>query len=128
MKSKHIEKYISNLSWNKRRIVQQKAIDELIKMDGSQWFLVLPRRNYNKDLWENAAIVLSKKEFDQIEGILVDLFYWFQDLNWPGVDIILNLLKRIPKEAFEKALSKARIIAETLEDYEWLSNLDHIFQ
>ena len=122
-----IEKYISNLNWNKSRVTQQKAIDRLVKMRGSHRYLVLPKRMYHKDLWENAAIVLSKKGINQIEDIIIDLFYWFQDLNWPGVDIIASLLKNIPKPFLDAYLEKAKIIASAIEDSDWLSNLDYIF-
>ena len=122
-----IEKYISNLNWNKSRVTQQKAIDRLVKMRGSHRYLVLPKRMYHKDLWENAAIVLSKKGINQIEDIIIDLFYWFQDLNWPGVDIIANLLKNIPQPFLDAYLEKAKIIANAIEDSDWLSNLDYIF-
>ncbi|MBN2876581.1 MAG: DUF5071 domain-containing protein [Bacilli bacterium] len=122
-----IEKYITKLNWNKSRITQQKAIDKLVKMQGSHWYLVLPKRMYHKDLWENAAIVLSKKGINQIEDIIIDLFYWFQDLNWPGVDIIADLLKTIPQTFLNVYLEKAKKIASAIEDPDWSSNLDFIF-
>ena len=127
MDTKIIEKYITNLNWNKSRITQQKAIDKLVKMRGSHWYLVLPKRMYHKDLWENAAIVLSKKGINQIEDIIIDLFYWFQDLNWPGVDIIADLLKTIPQTSLNVYLEKAKKIASAIEDPDWVNNLDYIF-
>ncbi|XMB71687.1 hypothetical protein RJI07_06135 [Mycoplasmatota bacterium WC30] len=120
------EKLIKKLSWHKSKITQRKAIKALVKMPDSVLFLVLPNRMYCKSMWENAAIVLKEKGIMASEIMWIELFYWIQDLNWPGSLIIYDLLKTMPRDEFDKWIHKAIQIADILDDSDWLINLNNL--
>ena len=57
----------------------------------------------DKSRWENAANVIVKIGWPKIENIMIPLFYWLLDPNWPGGETIRNLLLSLPKNAVEEA-------------------------
>lgn len=66
----------------------------------------------SKSYWYNAAIILKEIAFPRNRLALPYLMNWFQEVNWPGIPIIIELLKDIDieiliphkKYAMEKAL------------------------
>ncbi len=78
----------------------------------------------SKSLWENCALVLSKKTDEQLCPWLIDCFIWLQDMNWPGAEIIADRLKIMrDTENYEYNKEKAIKIAEITNDEEWIENI-----
>ena len=48
---------------------------------------------------------------------------WLQDLNWPGSEIILNRLAKMPIALTEEALKYSKFRAEKAQDEMWLELL-----
>ncbi len=78
----------------------------------------------SKSLWENCALVLSKKTDERLNPWLIDCFIWLQDMNWPGAEIIADRLKIMrDTENYEYNKEKAIKIAEITNDEEWIENI-----
>lgn len=67
-----------------------------------------------KAFWEGAAKTIIKVGWPKVENILVPLFVWLLDNNWPGSELIYEFLCTIPQEIF---LSKTKEILENQECY-----------
>ena len=49
-----------------------------------------------KSRWENAAKVIINIGWPKVDHILVPLFLWLLDPNWPGSQLIYNFLLTLP--------------------------------
>ena len=87
--------------------------------------LILPARC--KPIYPFCATIISCAPRGYIEYHAADLMEWFQDLNWPGADIIADVLRSLPKRVLDDALEKARHRAELNNDEEWLWGLEQVF-
>lgn len=70
--------------------------------------------------------ILSKKGYPKIKDVLISLFEWLQDLNWPGADEIVNILLIIPNGIFITNLETSINLAIKDDDIEWLINMKDI--
>ena len=68
-------------------------------------------------------MVLSRLDDATLTRFLPDILHWFQDLNWPGVDVIEKRLKQMPEETVKTAVSAVIARAEREGDEEWVENL-----
>ncbi|MBI9008756.1 MAG: DUF5071 domain-containing protein [Tenericutes bacterium] len=127
MNREEIEDLIVKLDWYGPVDIQDYAIQKLIKIDYSQWYLILPKRIYPKKLWENAAKVLKGKKNKEIKSMTLDMFHWLKDLNWPGVEIIIEILQKLPIKELKIFVSKAILIADITGDDEWKENIYNVF-
>lgn len=75
----------------------------------------------NKMYWENAAKVLAKRGYPIIRDILMELFEWLQDMNWPGAITVVNILNTIPKKVLVENLEKTIEIALEENNGIWLN-------
>ena len=80
---------------------------------------VLPDRK-SKSVWESCAKVLADRTDEELLPYLHYLFAWLQDLNWPGSEIILDRLAKMPKLLTEGALNCSKSRAEEEHDEMWL--------
>jgi len=87
--------------------------------------LILPDRC--KPIYPFCATIISCAPRKYLEYHAADLMEWFQDLNWPGADIIADVLRSLPQRVLDDALAKARALAELKGDEEWLWGLDQVF-
>ncbi|MHC1683090.1 MAG: DUF5071 domain-containing protein [Clostridiaceae bacterium] len=111
----NIEFLIRDLDWNKSEYVTNNAIQELLKVSEEEAILLAKQSNNLccKSCWHNAALVLKEIEYPRNRLALPYLIDWFQDINWPGIQTIIELLKEIDveilipyiKEATNKALN-----------------------
>ena len=117
---------IDSLSWNNSDYEQQRAIDSIIigNIEDARSY-ILPKGR--KDCWENCDRVLTSMDEELFISILPELFEWFQDLNWPGYEIIANRLFHLPKNIVQPAFDKAIHSAQSVGDYEWEDNLICLF-
>ncbi|MBU5676877.1 DUF5071 domain-containing protein [Alkaliphilus sp. MSJ-5] len=93
---KDIEKYIADLNWDNPDFIQQNAIRKLSEIEESKVILLAKQSELcNKSCWYNAAIVLKNIGYPRNKLAIPYLMNWFKDTNWPGVPIIVQLLKEI---------------------------------
>ena len=113
---------IGSLSWNLSPEEQQKNMNNTqITCNDDIKMLILPYRK--QDCWKNCATLLSKLDDTVIINILPELFEWYKDLNWPGIEIIDARIRRLPQYSVKKALSTALVRAKNETDEIWMENL-----
>ena len=83
---------------------------------------ILPNRK-SKSVWEPCAKVIADRSDEELTPYLYSLFKWLQDLNWPGSEIILERLAKMPKTLTEEALKYSKSRAEKDQDEMWLVRL-----
>lgn len=80
-----------------------------------------------KLLFSDFAGILSNLPRATIISIGDNLLEWFQDLSWPGVNIIETTLKQLPIEKLHRIIKKGLTCAMQENDAEWINNLHEIF-
>ena len=87
-------------------------------------FLQPCNKNYNKNVWDNCAIILSKRTDEELSPYLVELLEWLQDLHWPGAYCIFDRLQKYADDSsYDLAFNTCIKYAKALEDDVWESNL-----
>ena len=76
--------------------------------------------NGSKSVWEPCAKVIADRSDEELAPYLSFLFEWLQDLNWPGAEIILDRLAKMPKALTEEDLYYSKSKAEKVQDEMWL--------
>jgi hypothetical protein len=80
---------------------------------------VLPNGK-SESVWEPCAKVIVDRSDEELAPYLSFLFEWLQDLNWPGSEIILDRLAKMPKALTEETLKHSKFRAEKDQDEMWL--------
>ncbi|MFZ5353886.1 MAG: DUF5071 domain-containing protein [Bacillota bacterium] len=75
--------------------------------------LVLP---INKKYWDNAAIVLKEIGYPRILNAFPDILEWIADPNWPGYDIIYELVCSIDKDVLTPHIEQEILKAKDAND------------
>ena len=72
------------LDWNKSeeaqargRLLAEASVDVSILIQPT-----LPQ--YNKNIWENCAIIIAQKSDEELEAYVVELLEWLKDMNKVG--------------------------------------------
>ena len=113
--------YIMNLiDWEKSPEDQRAGIELAKQVECINVFLRPCSKKYNKNVWENCAVILAGREDSQLLPYLIELFSWLQDLNWPGSEIILDRLAKMPKALTEETLKYSKSRTEKNLDEMWL--------
>jgi len=115
-----IKEVFELFDWNNSEEDQAAGIAIAKQLDDfSQLFQPLTDR-YNKNVWDNCALVLSSKTDEQLSPFAMQLFEWTADLNWPGAVIILERIKKIfCGDAFLSAAIASVRQAEAEDDTSW---------
>ena len=97
-----INKIMDMLDWNNDEEVQKEGRRLAANVKCLNIFMQPGDELYNKNVWENCALILSEKSDQLLRPYITELLKWLCDLNWPGSWIILERLKNY-------------------QDYEWLA-------
>lgn len=120
----NIDYIMSLIDWNKSINEQIDGIKMAENVENINVFLQPCNKNYNKNVWDNCAKILSKRTDDELSPYLVELLEWLQDLNWPGAYCILDRLQKYADDfSYNSALNTCLKYAQALEDDVWESNL-----
>ncbi len=127
---KDTRQLIKDLNWNNSDEMQQTAIKELSDLDGEDIILMAKQSNdlCSKPCWHNAALVLKNIGYPRNKVALPYLMEWFQDLNWPGVVTIIELLKEIDLKVLLPYIEKASSKAIQEKDECWAFGLIHLIK
>lgn len=117
-----VSELIKRLDWNLDTETQKIAIDRLVERNDYKLELLI-QPGYNKDVWENAAIVLVKKGYKEYKKVIDKMFWCLQDMNWPGSSIIYEELVSINKINLINDYENIVSICLNMNDEEWLYNL-----
>jgi hypothetical protein len=120
----HVLELVDAYRRNKGGEAGKAALAELLKAgDEELGYLFFPPE---KTLWEPAAEILDKIGFPRLEARISQLLEWFQDLNWPGIDIVIDLLRKAPQDGLLKQLESAASAAYADGDEQWLGGLKRL--
>ena len=112
------------LDWNNDLEIQKEGLLQAEHIKCLSVFVQPMDEQFNKNIWENCAMILSGKEDVLLTPYLFKLLDWLQDLNWPGSMKILERLKKYRDyERLSMAIKNRIVVANALEDEVWLSNL-----
>ena len=112
------------LDWGNSIEKQEKGIKLAKNIECINVFLQPCSENYNKNVWDNCAKILSTKPNDELFPYMVELMKWLRDMNWPGALCIFNKLKgMVNGPLFEYSYTICLKYARVLEDEVWENNL-----
>ena len=121
MDNNEIECIMKMLDWNSSKEIQQKGRKKAEKIKDLNMFIQPADKKYNKNVWENCAIILQDKSDEELGPYLERILEWLQDMNWPGAELILErmlcykdkktILKEV-KRSIEKATKGKDIVWE----------------
>ncbi|MDY3766699.1 MAG: DUF5071 domain-containing protein [Lachnospiraceae bacterium] len=79
---------------------------------------------YGKNVWENCAIILSKKTDDELYPYVCELLKWLRDMNCPGALCIFDRLQKYANTHDRNtSINICLRDAQALKDDVWESNL-----
>ena len=81
---------------------------------------------YNHNLWDNCAVILSKKSDEILRPYFSRLLEWIEDLNWPGALTILDRLLRCNIDPFSFDFIECVRTAMATNNQKWLDNLSEL--
>ncbi len=119
-----IEYIMDLIDWNNSESNQLKGIKMADEVENLDVFLQPCDERYSKNVWNNCALILSKKSDKKLQPYLTELFEWLQDLNWPGAICILErLINYTDSDSFEPIYNQCIQTAKSQGDEIWESNL-----
>lgn len=120
----NVDEIICLLDWNKSLDEQAEGIKMAKQVENINVFLQPCPKNYNKNVWDNCAKVLSERTDKELSPYLVELLEWLQDLNWPGAFCIFDRLQKYADEAsYNQALNTCFKYVQATQDDIWAYNL-----
>ena len=112
------------LDWNKSIADQAEGIKMAENIENINVFLQPCSKNYNKNVWDNCAKILSARSNEELSPYMIELMEWLQDMNWPGAFCILDRLKgMVNEQLFQHSYTICLKYAQALDDEVWESNL-----
>ena len=114
------------LDWGNSIEKQEKGIKLAKNIECINVFLQPCSENYNKNVWDNCAKILSARSNEELFPYMVELMEWLRDMNWPGAFCIFDRLKGLVNEPlFEYSYSYTICLkyARALENETWENNL-----
>ena len=112
------------LDWNNPESVQEEGRTLAREVSCINVFIQPCDRKYNKNVWDNCALILSERSDEELRPYLDQLFHWLEDMNWPGAECIYRRLKRYHEDRlFRYMLNECIREAIALKKDIWLQVL-----
>lgn len=112
------------LDWNNKQEIQCEGIFLASHINNLSLLIQPCSEEYNKNIWENCALVLIQKTDDELSPYLLQLLEWIQDLNWPGALTINDRLQHFSNKTFlANQINTSLISSENIGDVVWRQNL-----
>lgn len=119
-----IDTIMKLIDWNNSIEEQAQGIALAKDVKCISAFLQPCNKNYNKNVWDNCAKILSERTDDELAPHLLGLMEWLQDMNWPGAFCIFDRLQEyIDDASYNVAFDSSLKHAQALEDAVWEDNL-----
>ena len=120
----NIDYIMDLLDWNNSIEKQEQGIEMAKDVKCINVFLQPCSKNYNKNVWDNCAKILSARSNEELSPYMIELMEWLQDMNWPGAFCIFDRLKEMVNEQlFQYSYTICLKCARALDDETWESNL-----
>lgn len=121
---KNIDYIMSLIDWNNAIDCQTAGIKMAEKVTDIEAFIQPCTKKYNKNVWDNCALIISQKADAELLPYLSELFAWLQDMTWPGALCILDRLRKYAvSPTFDSTLESCSKEAKAAKDYVWRNNL-----
>ncbi len=119
-----ITEIMDMLDWHMPSEIQSKGISLARYTETIIPFIQPLTPKYNKNVWENCAVIISERSDKEIKPHLPKVLEWLQDMNWPGAFCILDRLKNYSdKNSVLSAISICIQKAKDCNDEIWKDNL-----
>ena len=119
-----VDYIMSLIDWNQSSEKQKTGIQMAKNIQSINVFLQPCNKNYNKNVWDNCAQILSERTDDELSFYFEELMCWLQDMNWPGAECIYRRLKRYHEDRlFRSMLNECIREAIALKKDIWLQVL-----
>lgn len=89
---KSIDEIMFLISWERSEVEQAEGINSAEDMQCIKTFFLPMGKNGGKKVWENCAVIISRRHDEELIPYIMDMLCWIEDLNWPGAEIILQRL------------------------------------
>lgn len=87
-----IDSIMDMLDWNNDEDTQAKGRELAREIKCINVFLQPAHPEYNKNVWDNCALILSDRTDIELSPYLMRMFEWLEDMNWPGAFTIRDRL------------------------------------
>ncbi len=138
-----VRRQYENLSWYAEEHAQEQAVSYLAEnlLPCEYIFLVFggkhslapydPQEKYyegglQKAYWDNTARTVVKIGWPKVDKIIVPLFQWTIDPNWPGSEMIREFLISLPKEVFDEKVKEILDNPQCYKEYDYKDIKDQI--
>lgn len=112
------------LDWNMSLEIQTKGRELAKKQKCVKPFIQPLSPQYNKNVWENCALILGERSDEELKPYLVELMEWLQDMNWPGAFLVCDRLQKyVGNDSFKEAYANCFERAKRNNDEIWERNL-----
>jgi len=112
------------LDWHMPSEIQSQGISLARNIETIIPFIQPLTPKFNKNVWENCAVIIAEKNDEKLKPHLVELLEWLQDMNWPGAFCILDRLKKYSdNNSILSAISICLEKAKDCNDEVWEYNL-----
>lgn len=112
------------VDWKNNQETQNDGILLASQINNLSLLIQPCHERFNKNIWDNCALVLAQKTDDELNPYLLQLLEWIQDLNWPGATIIHERLQSFDNCTFLKEAIKSSLIrSQVTGDVIWQHNL-----
>lgn len=132
----HIRDMFKKLSWDVSEDEQAYAVDYLAKnMLPSEYIYLVFANDYKMDYlneelaylkfgkdkgkWENAAKTIVKIGWPKVEHIIIPLFCWLLDPNWPGSALIYQFLLSLPRDVLQAKMKETLNNPQLFKSYDY---------
>ena len=115
-----IEEILEKLDWNASLIQQEEGFALAEKQKDLWWFIQPNFPKYGKNVWDNCALIVSKRSDEELSPYFVPLLTWLQDANWPGFFTIFERLRQIHFQNLKPAFCYSVKQAIEQKDEMWL--------
>lgn len=83
------------IHWNSTAEMQEKGIKMAEKVEDLSYFMQPLVSEYTKSVWDNCAIIISKRSDEELKPYLKQMLSWLKDMNWPGAFEIKDRLVKV---------------------------------
>ncbi len=117
-----IDTIMRMISWHSEESEQEEGrrLAKTVECIGA--FIQPMSIHFNKNVWDNCALILAERTDQELVGYLDRLLIWIQDLNWPGACCIndrLVMFQGKEKEQLNMKINTCINRARNAEDEIW---------
>ena len=105
------------LDWNNDLSVQERGRRLAKDIECINIFFQPMDRKYNKNVWDNCALILFEKADEELRPYLDRMLEWLIDMNWPGAEKVYERLAIYGDRTWliyviDRSIEKARALQE----------------